>query len=130
MESATLIQRVKEYITEKEVAKQATIGSSLKINPSRLNAIIGDLEREGYIEKRKAMDHGHQVNTVVLVKATLPPLAYKKDGMVLAEPQASKGKAMFDSPCFFCPKLETWGDDSVINYYNCPKLNEYISKPL
>ncbi len=129
------MQRVREYITEKETAKQSSISSTLKITPSRLNSIIGDLEREGFLEKRKALDRGHQINTVVLVKSGLSPAAYKEiqeadAGEKEVDRTIGAGKTMFASPCFFCAKLETCGEDSVINYYNCPKLNDFISRPL
>ncbi len=133
------MQRVREYITEKETAKQSSISSTLKITPSRLNSIIGDLEREGFLEKRKALDRGHQINTVVLVKSELSPTVYKeaqeadvdeKEADRDADRTIGTGKTMFASPCFFCAKLETCGEDVIINYLNCPKLNDFISKPL
>ncbi len=135
MESSAQTMRVREYIIEKEIAKQSSISSVLKINPARLNAIIGDLEREGFLEKRKSLYHGHQVNTVVLVKNELPPVAYKSTQRPIAVEEAADRAAptcitMFASPCFFCANLETCGEDNIINYYNCPKLNEFISKPL
>ncbi|MEX2680259.1 MAG: hypothetical protein Q6373_001545 [Candidatus Sigynarchaeota archaeon] len=128
------MQRVKEYMAEKEIAKPSTISSTLKINPARLNSIIGDLEREGFLEKRKSLDRGHHVNTVVLVKNEIQSPAQKniKQSVVVPSIDRIPGacKTMFESPCFFCNKLETCGEDSIINYYNCPKLNEFISKPL
>ncbi len=127
--------RVREYIAEKETAKQSSISSVLKITPTKLNAIIGDLEREGFLEKRNSLYHGHQVTTVVLVKNELPPPAYQntpEPAVVNPAIDRTAGtcKTMFASPCFFCAKLETCGEDNIINYYNCPKLNEFISKPL
>jgi hypothetical protein len=129
------MQRVREYITEKETAKQSSISSTLKITPTRLNSIIGDLEREGFLEKRKALDRGHQINTVVLVKSVLSPLTYKSIQEAAVDEEVvdrtiGTGKTMFASPCFFCAKLETCGEDNVMNYYNCPKLNDFISTPL
>jgi hypothetical protein len=138
VESSAQAQRVRDYLTEKESARQSSISSTLKINPSKLNVIIGDLEREGFLEKRKALDHGHQINTVVLVKSMLSPLVYKRiqeaEIDVLEEEAIDRTvgtcKTMFESPCFFCAKLETCGEDAIINYFNCPRLNDFISKPL
>nr|MDO8087570.1 hypothetical protein [Candidatus Sigynarchaeum springense] len=128
------MQRVKEYIAEKEIAKPSAISSTLKINPERLNSIIGDLEREGFLEKRKSLDRGHQVNTVVLLKNEIASPAKKDIEQSAVVPTVHRKvgdfKAIFESPCFFCAKLETCGEDNIINYYNCPKLNEFISKPL
>ncbi len=44
------------------------------------------------------------------------------------EHAAPAGSVMFSSPCFFCPRLETCGEDEAINYRNCPKLDLFISK--
>jgi hypothetical protein len=44
------------------------------------------------------------------------------------EPPKSLGSVMFSSPCFFCPRLETCGEDEAINYRNCQRLDEFISK--
>ncbi|MBN2152833.1 MAG: hypothetical protein JW839_15385 [Candidatus Lokiarchaeota archaeon] len=72
---------------------------------------------------------------VVLAKKELPPPAYKdaqKPSVVEGPVDRTAGmcKTMFASPCFFCARLETCGEDSAINYYNCPRLRDFISKPL
>jgi hypothetical protein len=74
----------------------------------------------------------------VLVKSTLSPLAYKHLQEADLEVEEDETvdrtvgtcKTMFESPCFFCAKLETCGEDAIINYFNCPRLNDFISKPL
>jgi hypothetical protein len=128
------VQRVKDFLVEKESARQSSISSTLKINQAKLNGILGDLEREGFIEKKKVIHKGHQINTVALVKSELDPAVYRRiSDQVIVEDIPAKyninGLAMFDSPCFFCSKLETCGEDMHLNYYNCPKLNDWISKP-
>jgi len=126
--------KVKHFLLEKEVARQSTISSSLKISPSKLNGIINSLEQDGFLEKKKSVHNGHQINTVNLVKTTLDKQAYK-GAVVEEEPEEIEikpfsGVVIFDSPCFFCTKLDTCADDNTVNYYNCPRLNEWISKPL
>jgi hypothetical protein len=133
-EFESLASKVKHFLLEKEIARQSTISSSLKISPSKLNGIISTLENDGFLQKNKTVHNGHQINTVSIVKTSLDKAAYK-DVVIepASEPVASKpvtGVVIFDSPCFFCGKLETCGDDNTINYYNCPRLNEWISKPL
>ncbi|HME53361.1 MAG TPA: hypothetical protein VKM55_14150 [Candidatus Lokiarchaeia archaeon] len=134
LESSREMDKVKHFLLEKEVARQSTISSSLKISPTRLNGIITSLENDGFLEKKKAVHNGHQINTVNLVKTNLDKGAYK--GAVIEEVPDKiekipvSGVVIFDSPCFFCAKLETCADDGVVNYFNCPRLNEWISKPL
>ena len=132
------LDRVKNFLIEKETAKQSTLSSTLKITPARLNDIISTLEKDGFLEKKKTVQNGHQINTVMLVKNELDKTLYKNAYKNLTEVEARcngekmaiRGMAIFESPCFFCNRLETCGEDSTINYYNCPRLNEWISKPL
>lgn len=128
------LDKVKHFLLEKEIARQSTLSSSLKISPTRLNGIINTLEKDGFLEKKKSVHNGHQINTVNIVKNKIDKQLYKGAAVeeisdkIDTKPVSSV--VIFDSPCFFCTRLETCGDDSKVNYYNCPRLNEWISKPL
>ncbi len=119
---------------EKETAHQKSICSTLKISPARVNEIISVLEHEGFLEKKKSVRNGRQINTVVLIKNDLDPHSYIDSQN--EEPQKDKvqnpieGRAIFESPCFFCNQLDTCGEDSKLSYLNCPRLNDWINKPL
>jgi ribosomal protein S25 len=127
-------EKVRNFLVEKSAVRQSTIGSALKITPSRLNDILSALETNGVVQKRKELHKGHQINTIVVIKDhadAYPAAAIKVQPESKGETKPIAGNAFFSSPCFFCKQLETCEPSfNGLNYINCTKLHDWIATPL
>ncbi|MHA1683129.1 MAG: hypothetical protein ACTSUE_19475 [Promethearchaeota archaeon] len=86
-----------------------------------MSKLIGILESEGVLEKRKESAEGRTFNRIIY-----------KGGRIANGGEISTEKILdplfFRSPCFFCNNLERCGKSTIINYINCPRLDEWIYK--
>lgn len=121
------LEKVKSFLLERDSVKQSAISSSLRINPGKVSEILTVLEDEGIVRKYKQVHNGHAVNTVAVIKPTSPLPAVVTRATTDNGPT---GRVFFESPCFFCKQLDTCGNNTTLNFYNCPKLNAWIEKDL
>nr|MDO8117482.1 hypothetical protein [Candidatus Sigynarchaeota archaeon] len=121
------VERVRQYLETKHEAFQNTLATDLKLELPYVDRIMASLEQEGFIET-------HKISSVKRkdIKISIIKHEYKLGAGQEKETRSLStiGKVSFDSPCFLCKNLENCGTSTVLNHFNCPKLNEWISKPI
>ncbi|MFX0099155.1 MAG: hypothetical protein ACFFCS_06195 [Candidatus Hodarchaeota archaeon] len=121
------LNQVKNILIEKEEIRQASLTTLLKINKTKLDKIVTQLEADGFLKKQKETYKGHQVNKIVVIKNSIFDEGDRITGENIMQDVKPSWSFMNESPCFFCNHLDTCSPDSVINYLNCPKLNSWIT---
>ncbi len=121
------VERVRLYLEAKEVTYQRVLVRELHMALPDMNRILDSLERDGIIEKEIASGFKRNDVKISFKKQDYTKITEAKNESVML---STIGKVSFDSPCFLCRNLETCGPSTAINQFNCPKLNEWISKPI
>ncbi|MHA1792501.1 MAG: hypothetical protein ACTSVI_07640 [Promethearchaeota archaeon] len=126
------VRKLKDLLIQKQEIRQSRLKAMLKLNSQAIKEIISILEKEGFLEKKKEIYRGHRVNKLILStykeheknKIIAGSLQQKKNAEIQTKDRV--WSFMDESPCFFCSNFENCDKDSIINYINCPKLNNWI----